>query len=265
MNAGSDASLVEGLAALPTARAPRTLLPNVLAAAGLADGYAKTASAIGDVLVAFNEHGISAVDLAADGDDVFERRLRMRTGRRAVPVAALPQRLETLVRRVLAGERVRVPVDLRGMSPFRASVLRKAMEIPHGEVRPYSWIAREIGTPAAVRAVGTALASNPIPLVIPCHRVVRNDGHIGMYSLGGPHSKRALLEAEGAAPAIDAAAEAHARYVGSDTTHIYCFPTCRHARRVTSGHLVRFRDDDAARGAGYRPCKICRPALTDAS
>ena len=65
----------------------------------------------------------------------------------------------------------------------------KALEIPRGEVRPYGWIAAEIGRPKAVRAVGTALGHNPVPLIVPCHRVVRSDGMIGQYSLGGPQQQ----------------------------------------------------------------------------
>ena len=114
-------------------------------------------------------------------------------------------------------------------------MLLKALQIPRGEVRPYGWIASEIGHPAAVRAVGTALGHNPVPLLIPCHRVVRSDGHIGQYSLGGPENKRTLLEWEGADPdELERLAKAGIRYFGSDTTHIVCHPTCHHARRVTA-------------------------------
>jgi O-6-methylguanine DNA methyltransferase len=63
-----------------------------------------------------------------------------------------------------------------------------SLEIPPGEVRPYSWIAREIGRPGAVRATGSALAKNPVPLLIPCHRVVRSDGRIGKYSATCPRN-----------------------------------------------------------------------------
>ena len=79
----------------------------------------------------------------------------------------------------------------------------KALEIPRGEVRPYGWIAAEIGRPKAVRAVGTALGHNPVPLIVPCHRVVRTDGTIGQYSLGGPGNKRTILSAEGLDPTRD--------------------------------------------------------------
>ena len=65
-------------------------------------------------------------------------------------------------------------------------MLTKTLEIPSGEVRPYGWVAREIGRPKAVRAVGSALGRNPVPVLIPCHRVVRSDGHVGNYGLGVP-------------------------------------------------------------------------------
>ena len=136
----------------------------------------------------------------------------------------------------------------------------KALEIPRGEVRPYGWIAAEIGRPKAVRAVGTALAHNPVPLVVPCHRVVRSDGMIGQYSMGGPEAKRRVLAAEGLdTRVLEAEAAAGIRFVGSDTTHIVCHPTCRDAKRVTPRHRIGFANLRAARAAGYRPCLHCRP------
>jgi hypothetical protein len=90
--------------------------------------------------------------------------------------------------------------------------------------------------------------------------VVRSDGHIGQYSLGGPDNKRRVLTAEGLDPLrLEAEASAGIRYVGSDTTHIVCHPTCRDARRVTDRHRVGFGTLAAARAAGYRPCQHCRP------
>jgi O-6-methylguanine DNA methyltransferase len=173
----------------------------------------------------------------------------------------MPPALERMVRRQLGGERVpNLPIDLDMLTEFERAVLRKTMEIPWGEVRPYAWVAREIGRPRAVRAVGSALASNPVPFVIPCHRVVRADGRIGEYGAGGPRAKRAVLAAEGVdAAELERLADHGVRYLGSDTTRIFCFPTCRHARRVTTHHEVRFRSGDDAAAAGYRPCKVCRP------
>jgi O-6-methylguanine DNA methyltransferase len=122
-------------------------------------------------------------------------------------------------------------------------------------------VAREIGRPQAVRAVGSALGHNPVPLLIPCHRVVRSDGTLGAYSMGGPEAKRMVLAAEEVDTArIEVLTHARVRYLGSDTTHIYCFPTCRHARRTGATHQVQFSSGAAASAAGYRPCKVCRPA-----
>jgi O-6-methylguanine DNA methyltransferase len=152
-----------------------------------------------------------------------------------------------------------VRFDLRGLSPFASDVLAAALRIPRGEIRPYGWVAREIGQPAAVRAVGTALGHNPVPLLIPCHRVVRSDGSIGEYAWGS-QVKHSALTAEGLDPgSLERAAHQGLRYLGSDTTHIVCLPTCHYARRIMPRHRVPFRSLEAAATAGYRPCKVCRP------
>lgn len=242
-----------------SASAPPGLAPAVLREVGLADGYTTIESPVGDLFVAWNGHGISGIGLA--GDPVgFEARHRATVGRPVGP-AEMPVRLRRALERRIAGDRrVRLPVDLRGRTEFEQAVLRKALEIPRGQVRPYGWIAAEIGRPRAVRAVGTALAHNPVPLVIPCHRVVRSDGMIGQYSLGGPAVKRRILSAEGLDPeGMEALARAGIRYIGSDTTRIYCLPTCHHARRVTDRHRVPLRSTAEGRAIGYRGCKVCRP------
>ncbi len=240
--------------------APPGLAHATLVAVGLADDFTVMDSPIGPLRVAWNARGVSAVEEAPD-DDAFAARFHARTGRIAQRRAALPEELARKIARRLAGDRHnRIDLDLRGTTPFERVVWMKALEIPRGEVRPYGWVAAEIGRPRAVRAVGTALGHNPVPLIVPCHRVVRSDGMIGQYSLGGPHNKRAILTEEGADPdELEALARAGVRYFGSDTTHIYCLPTCRDARRVTERHLVHFRSARAAADAGYRPCRHCRP------
>jgi O-6-methylguanine DNA methyltransferase len=240
--------------------APPGLAHATLVAVGLADDYAVMASPVGPLRVAWNGRGVSAVEEAPD-DGTFEARLFARTGRVARRRDALPAELARKIERRLAGDRRnRIDLDLRGSTPFERAVWLKALEIPRGEVRPYGWIAAEIGRPKAVRAVGTALGHNPVPLIVPCHRVVRSDGMIGQYSLGGPANKRTILAEEGADPdQLEALARAGIRYFGSDTTHIFCLPTCHDARRVTDRHLVRFPSAHAASTAGYRPCRHCRP------
>ena len=87
------------------------------------------------------------------------------------------------------------PCDLRGLPAFTHAVLKAAAQIPYGEVRSYPWLAQRLGKPKAARAVGNALARNPIPIIIPCHRVVRSNGTLGGYALGTGLKKR-LLEME---------------------------------------------------------------------
>jgi methylphosphotriester-DNA--protein-cysteine methyltransferase len=83
---------------------------------------------------------------------------------------------------------------------------------------------------------------------------------IGQYSMGGPDAKRRILAAEGLdTRALEAEAAAGIRFIGSNTTHIVCHPTCRDAKRVTPRHRIRFASLAAAATAGYRPCLHCRP------
>ena len=241
-------------------RAPASLLPAVLVELGLADGYFPFTSVLGPLLIACSSAGVTAVWRGADPDP-FAAAYQQRHGRslRALPEA--PPDLATALGRRLRGERATVRFDLRALSDFERATLQKASEIPRGELRPYAWLAREIGRPGATRAVGTALGRNPIPLLISCHRIVRSDGRVGDYVFGTA-DKEALLRDEGVAlDALAAEARAHIRYHASDTTGVYCFPTCHHARRITAPHLVTFPSDTAAQAAGYRPCKRCRPAI----
>jgi O-6-methylguanine DNA methyltransferase len=255
-----EADLAAALADLAV-KAPATLATGVLVEVGLADTYAPIDSPIGRLFVAWNGRGVSSVGVAADDPAGFEMAHRSRTGRDATPNAALPERLGRAIERRLSGDRrATVPLDLRGHTDFEQDVWRKALEIPRGEVRPYSWIAAEIGRPKAVRAVGTALGHNPVPLIVPCHRVVRTDGTLGQYSLGGPNNKRTILSWEGLDPeAYEGLARSGTRYIGSDTTHVVCLPTCSNAKRITEPHRVPFRSLGQAHAAGYRPCHSCRP------
>jgi O-6-methylguanine DNA methyltransferase len=240
--------------------APPALAPATLVAVGLADEYAPVRSPVGDVYVAWNGRGVSLVDRVPD-DATFEARFAASIGRPIRRALVIPEQLGRAIERRLAGDRrARLPLDLRGRSEFEQAVWLKALEIPRGEVRPYGWIAAEIGRPRAVRAVGSALAHNPVPLVVPCHRVVRSDGLIGQYSLGGSSVKRAILAAEGLDPdELERLAKAGIRYIGSDTTRVYCLPSCHNARRITERHRVPFGSARASETAGYRACRECRP------
>jgi methylated-DNA-[protein]-cysteine S-methyltransferase len=89
-----------------------------------------------------------------------------------------------------------VPVDLEGQPSFRRKVWEVLKTIPYGRVRSYGWVARKVGKPRAARAVGAACGANPVPLFVPCHRVVAGDGSLGGFSGGLPNKKR-LLRLEG--------------------------------------------------------------------
>jgi O-6-methylguanine DNA methyltransferase len=117
-----------------------------------------------------------------------------RLGRPIERAAAVPEHVAAAL---ATGEVEGVALDLRGVSPFAADVLCAVASIPRGEVRSYGWVARRAGRPRAVRAAASAIARNPVPLVVPCHRVVRGDGRIGNYGLGGSEAKRKLLAGEG--------------------------------------------------------------------
>jgi methylated-DNA-[protein]-cysteine S-methyltransferase len=104
----------------------------------------------------------------------------------------------------LAGRRQAfdLPVDLSAVTSFQREVLLAACQIPRGQVRTYAEVARQIGRPKAARAVGQALASNPVPIVVPCHRVLAADGSLRGYTGGGGlRTKRRLLTLEGVAVA----------------------------------------------------------------
>ena len=258
----SALSLTQALRALHREKAPKSLLPAVLARVGLADSYWKLESPLGTVFVAHSKAGISMVTRAATARE-FEREFLARFGRPVRPEKSpAPARVRALIQRPTRGQKADLRFDLRGLTEFEQAVLNKALEIPPGEVRPYSWIAKEIGQPGAVRAAGSALAKNPIPLLIPCHRVVRSDGQIGNYGLGGSRAKRILLEAEGTHPELlEQLASQGVRYLGSESGRFYCYPTCGGIETLVQSNHVRFGSAREAQAAGYEPCGDCRPAL----
>jgi O-6-methylguanine DNA methyltransferase len=150
-----------------------------------------------------------------------------------------------------------VSLDLSETTPFQRRVLEVVKSIPRGEVRPYSWVAREVGSPKASRAVGTALANNPVPLLVPCHRVVKNDGRVGNYAFGAGE-KASLLKLEG----VSLDEIVRAPYVAVCTTKIVCYATCRNASRVHPENRQPFRSVREALVVGYQPCRVCRPVVT---
>jgi O-6-methylguanine DNA methyltransferase len=106
--------------------------------------------------------------------------------------------IRTLLDRYLQGREVDfdVEVDISSLGSFTQKVLNELRKIPYGETRSYGWLAKKVGKPGAARAVGQALKRNPVPIIIPCHRIIRDDGTIGGFSMG-VNIKERLLALEG--------------------------------------------------------------------
>lgn len=252
-------TFVQALRALHNDRAPDSLVTDVLQRVGLGDAYFSLAAPVGSLLIAYNDLGISHVMYNLSPTE-FEREFRARFGRPIRPAYMPPADLVSAVRDHLNGvPDVHLRFDLRGLTEFERAVLLKALEIPHGEVRPYNWIAREIERPKAVRAVGAALGHNPIPLLIPCHRVVHSDGHVGNYIFGSA-TKHAMLAAEGAAPdELEALMRRGVRYLGDPVDGTFCYPSCGHMHLRHDKQYIYFHSDRDAVAAGFAACENCRP------
>ena len=250
------AGLAAGLVGMQV-KAPRGILARVLE--GTTDRYAPVETELGRLWVGFNPRGVTMVSLSGGDSATFEIGYEKRLGRHP-SMGNLPEPFADAVKKAAGGNAPSsVRVDLSGLPAFEQKVLTLLRRIPRGEVRPYSWLAREAGNPGAVRAVGNTMAHNPVPLLLPCHRVVPASGGIGKYAFGTP-LKRDLLMREGVpVDEIDEYARAHVRYIGCKSTNIYCLPTCRDARRVHPQNRVLLRDASQASQAGFRPFRHCKP------
>lgn len=213
---------------------------------------------VGEVWVAFSESGIRMI-AAGESIDRARAPYAKRYGRSLEP-GAIPLPLRRQVEAALSGEGVDAPkVDFDDDNDLEHDVLQILTRIPRGEVRTYAWVARQAGRPRAVRAVGNIVAKNMVPFLVPCHRVVPSAGGIGNYAFGSA-MKRELLAREGVpVEELETLAREHVRYVGSKTTHIFCFPTCKDARRIQEKNRSLFHDADDALESGYRPCRRCQP------
>jgi AraC family transcriptional regulator, regulatory protein of adaptative response / methylated-DNA-[protein]-cysteine methyltransferase len=153
--------------------------------------YCSFLSPLGTVLVAATDKGICSVKL---GNDTawLERLLGEEFSEAAIEEKSMPE-MKTAILDFIAGEAslARVPLDIRG-TVFQRRVWEELRRIPRGETRTYRDIARAVGTPAAVRAVGSACGANPVALVVPCHRAVRTDGGLGGYAWGLGRKKKLL-------------------------------------------------------------------------
>jgi AraC family transcriptional regulator, regulatory protein of adaptative response / methylated-DNA-[protein]-cysteine methyltransferase len=160
---------------------------------GATISYAVGDSSLGRLLVATTSHGICSVK-AGRNDSELIRSLQEEFPRATISKSSKAQRYLEALNDHLDGQEVKFPLDIRG-TDFQMKVWTALRDIPRGETRSYCDIAEMVGEPRAVRAVANACASNPVPLIIPCHRVIRKNGDLGGYGLGIGR-KKALLTAE---------------------------------------------------------------------
>jgi methylated-DNA-[protein]-cysteine S-methyltransferase len=186
---------------------PTALLESVAAAAvreGLADAvFTRLASPLGRLLVVQGPAGLVRISFAEEPEDSTLAGVAAALGPRIVGSDRELESVRDALSAYLEGDTddLALPVDLRLMAaPFRRRVLETLhRDVGRGETVTYGTLAARAGNPRAARAVGTACARNPVPIVVPCHRVLPGSGGIGAYG-GGPERKRALLELEDAIP-----------------------------------------------------------------
>ncbi|MFF9780020.1 MGMT family protein [Streptomyces sp. NPDC013978] len=256
----SEAEVESALADL-TSPAPLDFGLRVLRHVGIAedryDKYVRLETNSGGLYVAFSPHAVTGamLETMVVSTEMFEELHWSRTGRTAIRSTVPFPGLRTAVRTKRARK---LAIDLGPLSAGQRAVLEAVRNVPVGQLRPTSWIAREAGVGGDVD-VDEALRANPVTLLVPCHRVTHEDGTpcdaAYLTSTGS-----ALRAAEGIDMQRLAEFARHgAVLLGSDTTRIYCHPTCAHARRITPQHQRPFHSVAEARREGYRACRVCRP------
>lgn len=200
---GNEADLFAPLLTIDeeTHRRLHRRLEEAASSAGLLDvAYRTLDTPVGTLLLAATPKGLVRVAYAREDHDLVLERLARDVSPR---ILQAPARLDVVAREIdeyFAGRRSAfdVPLDLQLSHGFRRKVLSHLPEIGYGKTASYAEIAKAAGSPRAVRAVGSACATNPLPVVLPCHRVVRSDGTLGQY-VGGVQAKETLLALEVAA------------------------------------------------------------------
>ncbi len=220
------------------------------------------ASPLGNLMVAMSDAGIVMIYfLDTPGASVDNALATLRRRKfDLIEDQDVAARVSGEIRRFVEGDlnALVTPIDLSlVVSPFQRRVIERLRKVPAGAVMSYQALAAAVGAPRGSRAVGNTMASNPIPVYVPCHRVIRSDGSVGNYG-GGVNSKLALLRAEGFRIGADRRVTADA-VLGHQRTHIFCRPSCSSARRANPSRMVIFADPQGARRAGLRACRQCRP------
>lgn len=224
-------------------------------------------SPVGDILLGATDKGVVFVEFQRPDASISSTLARLapalRPEQAGPDTAALVQQLDEYfvgTRRMLDWA-----LDDRLMrSDFQRRVLRATTAIPYGTVMSYQGLADVIGQPTAVRAVAQALRHNPVPLCIPCHRVLGSDGRLTGYAGNLVDIKRDILETEGVpvrhtkrGPAIATAR----MYVGWRSRSRLCRPDCSSLHAQTAGERVLIPSQTRAHELGYRPCSRCQPEL----
>ena len=227
--------------------------------------YGVFPSPLGPLLIGRTADGVSLVQyLGADGDG-----RRSMLGRLS-DLEAVEDSLtvEVFYRELLEylegrGAHLAWPLDLRlARSDFHRGVLRATAAIPYGAVCSYAGIACEVGKPTASRAVAQALRWNPLPIVVPCHRVVGSSGALVGYAGDKVDLKRRLLAVEGVMAADGARVPRASMYVTQPHQACYCLPTCTWIPTADHPHrFLFFGSRERAEAAGLTPCGDCRPDL----
>ncbi len=219
-------------------------------------------SPLGDLLVATSARGVVLIHYLHDDSDLAATIAKLRLEFDPIEDQRAVREIGEEVRRYFAGDanalRQSIDLTLAGHS-FQKKVLHKLQAVPRGAVISYHALAVAVGAPNSARAVGNALHDNPVPIYVPCHRVISSDGRIGGYA-GGASCKMQLLRSEGFAVDNAKAKIPDGVIWGHKGTKIYCRRTCRTAAHVDRGRILFFSDPRQAQRAGMRPCKICRPA-----
>jgi alkylated DNA nucleotide flippase Atl1 len=257
----SEQQLEEALAGLTTP-APVDFALRVLQRVGIPrekyDTYVHLDTPVGGLYVAYSPRAVtgSALDSMVVSPQMFEEVHRARTGRSAIPTTVVFPGLRPALR---TGQTKNLAIELSGLTTVERAVLDAVRAIPRGQLRPIAWVIRETSVPADPHEVVEALGKNPAPLLVPCHRVTYDGGEpCDTAYVGG--EGHLLRRQEGIDMGrLERLSERGGVLLASDTTRIYCHPTCAHARRITPPHQVLFRTARDALEAGYRACKSCRP------
>jgi methylated-DNA-[protein]-cysteine S-methyltransferase len=224
-------------------------------------------SPLGHILIARSEQGISLVEYLERGTSLRTSRLRHEPGVEMVEGGGELEAFYRELSEYLEGRRKRLewPLDLRlARSDFHRTVLQATAAVPYGAVIPYAGIAQEVGKASAVRAVAQALRWNPLPIVIPCHRVIGTSGALTGYSGSKVGLKQRLLSLEGIPTTRKAGVlgiTPQAMYILYPGEQEYCLPTCPSFETHRPAPLTRFASREHAEAAGFAPCTTCRPDL----